>query len=191
MLPAELRIQIWKASAHHRVLEIYRHAYDLATEPAEWYWSPQPVAAIQHTCRESRSSGCYVKAFTGGTNPRYTWVNFSTDVIEIGVFSLDDDGMEYLRIRYLRIIVGLAGGLPMAPYFAFEDFPLVYRYENVQCVWIVSTEDEDFDEWGHDFNSINLSHLHDKVFIVKRDGGEERSLAQCVQDHKTAKAAYI
>jgi hypothetical protein len=178
LLPAELRIQIWKACTHPRIVEISREPFSASRGDLEYFWSPQPVVAIQEACHESRNSGCYVKGFTLGAAPRYTWVNFSTDTIDLSQFAMNDPEMEYSRIEKLHIDV--------AAWDLFMDEEVLYlcRFKVLQSLRLLSP-DADFEYWVC-YQGIPGPHdwgcSPEKVTIVEKESGLRKSLAQCVRD---------
>lgn len=119
-LPPELRLQIWSLTIDPcRTVEV-RFKYTLVPDlsdgadffeviwdaPRELVYatSSTPVPAALHTCREARNviSRKYERAFTGGTEPRYVWVNFDLDIISIGKSSFTWMIPEAPRIRRLK-----------------------------------------------------------------------------------------
>ncbi|KAK3186973.1 hypothetical protein K4F52_004139 [Lecanicillium sp. MT-2017a] len=90
-LPYEIRSYIWSLAVEPRhiyqmgskrrefpVREKRRRRRDLICETTS---TPAPV--VMHVCRESRQHGPYRRAFTAGTNPRWTWVNFEHDIFSV------------------------------------------------------------------------------------------------------------
>lgn len=121
-LPPELRLQIWLLTIDPcRTVElrfVYVSVPDLSDgadffeviwdAPRELVYatSSTPVPAALHTCREARDviSRKYERAFTGGTEPRYVWVNFDLDIISIGKSSFTWMIPEAPRIRRLKFV---------------------------------------------------------------------------------------
>ncbi|KAL6890023.1 hypothetical protein GGI43DRAFT_222997 [Trichoderma evansii] len=119
-LPLELRSQIWLLTIEPRRTVEVRFKYILVVDESdgrdfyEAIWdappalvyatSPTPVPAALHTCREARSAIArkYERAFTGGTEPRYVWVNFDLDIISIDKSRFTWMKPEAPRIRWLK-----------------------------------------------------------------------------------------
>ncbi|KAM6480872.1 hypothetical protein HDV62DRAFT_105236 [Trichoderma sp. SZMC 28011] len=119
-LPLELRSQIWLLTVEPRRTVEVRFKYTLVVDESdgrdffEAIWdappelvyttSPTPVPAALHTCREARNSIArkYERAFTGGTEPRYVWVNFDLDIISIDKSRFTWMKPEAPRIRWLK-----------------------------------------------------------------------------------------
>jgi hypothetical protein len=110
-LPAELRIQIWKATVEPRAVNVHvKHRQNVADDRAwiaadtqqrtqdhtingppsiTYLVSSTPVPPLLHTCREARNEGLYQQAFSelaasDGSGQRYVWVNMDIDIICIG-----------------------------------------------------------------------------------------------------------
>lgn len=84
-LPLEIRIQIWKSAIEtSRVLKIRKLKRRSLFKPySPAYWSPTNTPSVIRVCRESRKNSGYQKAFIVEGSPRYFWVNFENDVLQI------------------------------------------------------------------------------------------------------------
>lgn len=107
-LPAELRTRIWElAQAEPRVVEIRVKRSEGTWGDIKHISSPTKSPALLHACRESRrcalKQSLYQKAFTLGTRPRYTWVNFELDMISIKPISFSHLEPEKALIQRLRM----------------------------------------------------------------------------------------
>lgn len=93
-LPPELRVLIWRFSVESQTVKLYVE-YEKTPKGSEQpgpeitcLFSPTPVPAILHTCRESRRESrresLYERLFWRDTRePRYIWVNFNQDVVDV------------------------------------------------------------------------------------------------------------
>ncbi|KAG9256373.1 uncharacterized protein F5Z01DRAFT_680327 [Emericellopsis atlantica] len=100
-LPFELRTYIWSLTdieprciTNHR-----RKGLDILYETT----SAPPPAVVQ-VCREARQYAPYRRAFTAGTEPRWTWVNFALDIFCVSsIMSLGDIKSHRGEIQRLHI----------------------------------------------------------------------------------------
>ncbi|KAL7936608.1 hypothetical protein V8C35DRAFT_295939 [Trichoderma chlorosporum] len=148
-LPQELRAYIWSLAAHPRLVHV-----DTKTSKGEVVCVTTPTLAppVMQACHESRQYGPYRRAFTIGSEPRYVWVNFETDMIcpkALGLFDLQTHKLEIQRLR-------ITAGLGWSSYEAFSrfyandlrDFPAlkeihvaidseysVWQYAFEECYW--------------------------------------------------------
>lgn len=109
-LPAEIRIHIWSLAAFPRLLHVkivanvrWPREHDVVCVQ-----SSTSCPAILHVCQESRRHAPYEKAFTMGSEPRYIWTNFTTDMISIADWNYKGPALEahHQDIQRLRITVG-------------------------------------------------------------------------------------
>ncbi|KAK3343326.1 hypothetical protein B0H65DRAFT_429508, partial [Neurospora tetraspora] len=90
-LPIELRLMIWEATISPRIIDVRASTYNDDDDGVT------PAPPILHTCRESRNVGLHIQGgyqfsnlslpyFDGSLygRPRYIWVNFELDMIDIG-----------------------------------------------------------------------------------------------------------
>ncbi|KAK3343327.1 hypothetical protein B0H65DRAFT_470964 [Neurospora tetraspora] len=132
LLPLELRLQIWESTITPRTvsLRVGTHWRPFTATPAYYYsllsstptCAPPPaLLALLHTCRESREVGLkasYQRAFSewdtdrGGDvphlevpprAPRYLWVNFDLDMIDIGGLGIQFVERYKRQIRRLKM----------------------------------------------------------------------------------------
>ncbi|PVI01413.1 hypothetical protein DM02DRAFT_349092 [Periconia macrospinosa] len=80
-LPLELRIQIWALATADRIVHVNRCIGDVDGEKG--FWSPDLPPGVTRACRESRTYCNYRKAFILERSPRYVWVNFEYDTIQM------------------------------------------------------------------------------------------------------------
>lgn len=87
-LPYELRCHIWSLAVEPRRITNVRVERSKASfrkkdrdqgKDILYETSLTPAPALMHLCRESRQLAPYQQAFTSGTEPRWTWVNFDLD----------------------------------------------------------------------------------------------------------------
>ncbi|KFH44287.1 hypothetical protein ACRE_049410 [Hapsidospora chrysogenum ATCC 11550] len=88
-LPYELRSHIWSLAAEPRRITKVRVKRSEGTFSKKQRQLDKDVLfettstrppALMHACRESRRHAPYQRAFTAGTEPRWTWVNFDLDI---------------------------------------------------------------------------------------------------------------
>ncbi|KAF4125569.1 hypothetical protein GMORB2_0813 [Geosmithia morbida] len=107
-LPAELRALIWDMTAEPRIVEVHLRPDPHHTEGTHLY-SPTPAPAMVQACHESREhaarTGLYRRAFTFGSDPRYTWVNFTADTVSVGFPGREFQhlGADLAHIQSLRL----------------------------------------------------------------------------------------
>ncbi|KAL2209755.1 hypothetical protein CC79DRAFT_460866 [Sarocladium strictum] len=112
-LPFELRLAIWSLAAESRRITNMR----ILENPGEFRKKHRnkghhirceatatPAPALMHVCRESRQHAPYQRAFTRGTEPRWTWVNFKLDVFCVtSLRLLPGLASHYSEIQRVRI----------------------------------------------------------------------------------------
>ncbi|PTB52869.1 hypothetical protein M431DRAFT_557433 [Trichoderma harzianum CBS 226.95] len=102
-LPQELRAHIWSLAAHPRLVHVrWKTNLSEAVEKVHVV-TPTPCPPVMHVCRESRQHAPYRRAFTIGSELRYVWVNFETDMICLQEFYLKHLESHKLDIQRLRI----------------------------------------------------------------------------------------
>ncbi|KAH9210626.1 hypothetical protein DL95DRAFT_465641 [Leptodontidium sp. 2 PMI_412] len=98
-LPKELRLLIWAFASIPRILTIckfFSHDKD-----AQYLYSTDPPPATLHVCHESRKESPYVASFRMGSSPRYSWVNFNVDTIQMHDYILRHiEPKEMAQIRW-------------------------------------------------------------------------------------------
>lgn len=82
-LPVELRIQIWEQAVFPRMVPIFTVVVNEQSPQTDIVCvkSCIPAPPIMQVCRESRRFANYQRAFTNGSKPRHTWVNWEYDMI--------------------------------------------------------------------------------------------------------------
>jgi hypothetical protein len=90
------------------------------------HWSPTPVPAVTRACLESRKYCNYPKAFIVDQSPRYIWVNFGSDVIQmysmLMVELVKGNNIEKEAVRHLRI--------ELEDVLGHDQLELFYYYHN-------------------------------------------------------------
>ncbi|UKZ91714.1 uncharacterized protein TrAFT101_006684 [Trichoderma asperellum] len=82
-LPFELRSYIWSLAVTPRRITKVRAkkgGSSFSKKHILYETTSTPPPALMHVCRESRQQAPYQRAFTAGTEPRWTWVNFEVDI---------------------------------------------------------------------------------------------------------------
>jgi hypothetical protein len=146
LLPFELRARVWELTVEPRTVEVRVDEGVLfdnkRTIEFKFYWSPTPVPATLHTCREARKQGLYKKALTanvlisyGRTEDRYVWLNLDIDMLSIGPPCLGKwrpVAPIFERLKFER-------KSPEIPY-GYYDFCRLRHFPNLQEVHIVCTD---------------------------------------------------
>ncbi|EFY94305.1 hypothetical protein X797_011524 [Metarhizium robertsii] len=111
-LPFELRAMVWALAAEPRNVQITAECHeDMDPEDYDFYpalciehlFSPTPVPAVLHACRESRKQSPYEKLFyLEETESCYVWVNFDLDMLDVGLGPLSFLFLNRSRIRRLK-----------------------------------------------------------------------------------------
>ncbi|KAG8408036.1 hypothetical protein J3459_018271 [Metarhizium acridum] len=116
-LPYEIRAIIWALAVEPRTVDVRAisgsrlpRGFLYSADPREEGKDPYvPVfpPAILHTCREARQQNIYQKVFyshsTNQPEERYTWINYDTDMIDIGLGYLETIQHIGSAIRRLRL----------------------------------------------------------------------------------------
>ncbi|KAG9249495.1 uncharacterized protein F5Z01DRAFT_669104 [Emericellopsis atlantica] len=107
-LPPEIRTRVWELTeAEPRIVEVYTHPPTIVFKQIEYIRSPVRPPAVLHVCREARrcalARSLYVRAFTSGSKPRDTWVNFEFDMISVRPITFEPIKPEKPLIQRLRI----------------------------------------------------------------------------------------
>lgn len=113
-LPYELRSVIWSLAVEPRRINKVRTIRSDGGFTAKqrrrgqdvlYETTSTPPPSLMHACRESRLHAPYRRAFTAGTRPRWTWVNFDLDVFCVSsLYAIDDIGPQHRPdVRRLRI----------------------------------------------------------------------------------------
>ncbi|KID59421.1 hypothetical protein MAN_10726, partial [Metarhizium hybridum] len=189
-LPFELRALIWALAAQPRTVRLRakferrltrpNHQHNKYTSEIACLFSPAPVPATLHTCRESRRQSPYEKLFySQETEPRYVWVNFDLDMLDVG-----EAFFEYLehhgsRVRRLKFEAQNFDEC----WFHFDSKKLVWFTNLVEChvvsgdglgawwgawedfYWSCKREDLIFidKETGQRMNSYEVDEMMDKI----------------------------
>ncbi|KAI1369666.1 hypothetical protein F5Y08DRAFT_100163 [Xylaria arbuscula] len=142
LLPAELRLQIWRASCHRRVVEVF---YDSANRRCT---TTTPVPAILHTCRESRCEALRVYKKSFGTTSHEPRIYFSREIDTLYIprppfMGYDDSARSFVSlIRDMDCIVHLAiDYVPPSikrPWETYNKYILIQSCPFVQEVFLVT-----------------------------------------------------
>lgn len=107
-LPPEIRREVWALTVRPRTVQIQvkteRNSKNGVVR--RHLISPTPVPRVLHMCRESREQylGFYQKLFAReDTEPTYVWVNFDTDVVDIGDGPFELFGQCAQQVRRLQL----------------------------------------------------------------------------------------
>ncbi|KAL6791146.1 hypothetical protein GGI42DRAFT_336534 [Trichoderma sp. SZMC 28013] len=195
-LPFELRSTIWMLTIEPRTVEIRfevgrvpfgripfgkapfgkkRRATRLGISYAS---SPTPVPAALHTCYEARSLLVrqYERAFTHGTEPRYVWVNFDTDIVSICRSSFVWTGPEAPRIRRLKFARECD-----KHYFHKENLELAL-FPNVQEIYVVCLDGPE--AWYHAEDPLYWPCPRENVWLIDT---ETNDMATVAENHRRVK----
>ncbi|KAM0469133.1 hypothetical protein ACHAPX_010601 [Trichoderma viride] len=133
-LPSELRSYIWSlAVAPRRITNVrakksegsFSKKQRLKGKDILYETTSTPPPALLHVCHESRQQAPYQRAFTAGTEPRWTWVNFDLDIF--CVLSL----------------------------YAIQDLASVSQQSEVQRLQIRTDDQPDWYEWATTYNGLS------------------------------------
>jgi hypothetical protein len=120
-LPIEIRIQIWESTpVQGRVIKVRELHFGSA------YGSPTPVPAVTQACQESRKYCSYQKAFVMDQSPRYIWVDFESDIIQMNCEIMSRLVLEKNRVKHLRIALSHELGWDLSEFF-FHDYSYKIR----------------------------------------------------------------
>ncbi|PON28951.1 hypothetical protein TGAM01_v202059 [Trichoderma gamsii] len=187
-LPSELRSQIWLLTIDpHRTVQV-RFKFVLLpdlSDGADFFeaiWdappalvyatSPTPVPAALHTCREARHvvAQKYERAFTGGTEPRYVWVNFDLDTISIGKSRFTWMGPEAPRIRWLKF------AREMSSHYISDEQPQLRMFTNLDELTIVRHDAET--SWDDSDELLYWPCPTERVWFINAETDEKISWAE-------------
>ncbi|KAL6699573.1 hypothetical protein J3F84DRAFT_187008 [Trichoderma pleuroticola] len=112
-LPPELRSRIWSlAVAPRRIIKVHAKKSDGSFSKKQrmrgkdilYETTSTPPPALMHVCRESRQQAPYQRAFTAGTEPRWTWVNFELDIFCVSsLYAIGDIVSHRSEVQRLEI----------------------------------------------------------------------------------------
>lgn len=112
-LPIEIRLSIWNLAAEPRTIKDMRvhrsegrftKAQRSQGKNVRFIGSLTPAPVVMHVCREARHNAPYQRAFTAGSEPRWTWVNFAIDTFSVdSVYLIEDLLSHKAQIQLLRI----------------------------------------------------------------------------------------
>ncbi|KID93727.1 hypothetical protein MAJ_10325, partial [Metarhizium majus ARSEF 297] len=172
-LPFELRAMVWALAAEPRTVQI-KAEYDQNMEPEDYelhpslyiehLFSPTPMPAVLHACRESRKQSPYEKLFySQETESCYVWVNFDLDMLDVGIGYLDFLFLNKSRVRRLKFQYEEVRDFE----WETEDFE-DWQFENlVECHVVVTDLRQCARFWGVDFLPSKQENF---VFIDEKTG---------------------
>ncbi|KAL7958524.1 hypothetical protein V8C34DRAFT_282534 [Trichoderma compactum] len=112
-LPFELRSLIWSlAVAPRRITKMLAQKSHGSFSKKQrqrgkdilYETTSTPPPALMHVCRESRQQAPYQRAFTAGTEPRWTWVNFELDIFCVSsLYAIGDTVSHRSEVQRLEI----------------------------------------------------------------------------------------
>ncbi|KAL6802499.1 hypothetical protein GGI42DRAFT_27455 [Trichoderma sp. SZMC 28013] len=112
-LPFELRSLIWSlAVAPRRIINVRaKKSHGKFTKKQRqrgkdilYETTSTPPPALMHVCRESRQQAPYQRAFTAGTEPRWTWINFELDIFCVSsLYAIGDIVSHRSEVQRLEI----------------------------------------------------------------------------------------
>lgn len=134
--------------------------------------SPTPVPAALHTCREARNAIArkYKRAFTGGTEPRYVWVNFDLDIISIGKDRFTFMEPEAPRIRWLKF------AREMSSHYFYDEQPELQMFSNLEELVIVRHDAEA--AWDSSDDHLYWPCPTDRIWFIDAETHEKISWAE-------------
>lgn len=187
-LPYELRSQIWLLTINPRRTVEVRFKSDLfpdLSDGADFFdviWdtpptliyatSPTPVPAALHTCREARDAIArkYERAFTGGIEPRYVWVNFDLDIISIGKSRFTWMEPMAPRIHWLKF------AREMNEHYFHDEQPELQMFSNLEELTIVRHDAET--SWDSSDDYLYWPCPTDRVWFIDAETDEKISWAE-------------
>lgn len=162
LLPPELRVHIWKLSVQPRVVDIYINSKE---EDPPIHSSTQPPAILQ-ACHEARNQGLYEKAFIRPAYTRYTWVNFTIDIISIGQMPFGYIKPEAALIQRLK--------------FERENDDLFFYSCSRKLLWFSKVIDvyvvivNGFTDWYEAWSDFPWQCKRENLWFIDKDTGEVR-----------------
>ncbi|PON28897.1 hypothetical protein TGAM01_v202005 [Trichoderma gamsii] len=111
-LPFELRSLIWSLAVAPRRITITKKKSNRSFSKEQYQQgknilyqtSSTPPPALMHVCRESRQQAPYTRAFTAGSEPRWTWINFEVDILCVtSLYAIPDLLSHRSEIQRLQI----------------------------------------------------------------------------------------
>lgn len=112
-LPYELRSYIWSLaveSRHINNVRVKKSSESFSKKQRQrgkdilYETTSTPPPALMHVCRESRQHAPYQRAFTAGSEPRWTWVSFELDIFCVSsLYSIQDIVSHRSEVRRLEI----------------------------------------------------------------------------------------
>lgn len=111
-LPFELRSLIWSLAVVPRRITITKKKSNRSFSKEQYQQgknilyqtSSTPPPALMHVCRESRQQAPYTRAFTAGSEPRWTWINFEVDILCVtSLYAIPDLLSHRSEIQRLQI----------------------------------------------------------------------------------------
>lgn len=132
--------------------------------------SSAPPPALMHVCRESRHQAPYTRAFTAGSKPRWTWVNFELDVFCVSsLFAFPDLFSHRLEIQRLQIRTDDDNDWYSAATHLWR-LAILWEIENLREIQIV-LEPGDLN-WAHVFQEVCIGRCsRDNITFLDKGSG--------------------
>ncbi|KAL7930096.1 hypothetical protein V8C35DRAFT_313544 [Trichoderma chlorosporum] len=152
-LPIELRIRIWHLTAFPRIVHM-KHKLKILNEQRVLYMATStPCPPVMQASRESRQHAPYQRAYKNDYEPRYTWINFETDMV-----CNDNGGNPLLHKPHEQDIQRLKFSIDndRADYwFFYYGFKVIPTFSNVKEIHVAVKKDGNF---GVRFMADALEH---------------------------------
>lgn len=142
LLPAELRLHIWRLSCHRRVVEVF---YDQENDRCS---TTAPVPAVLHACRESRYEALRLYRMSFGTMTHEPRIYFNREMDTLYIprppcMGYDDSSRSFADlIRDAHYIVHLAiDYVPPSikrPWETYNKYFLIQSFPEVDEVFLVT-----------------------------------------------------
>ncbi|KAL6905052.1 hypothetical protein GGI43DRAFT_398760 [Trichoderma evansii] len=180
-LPFELRSYIWRLAVTPRRITNIRAKKSKGNFSKEqrqqgkdilYEITSTPPPALMHVCHESRQEAPYQRAFTAGTEPRWTWVNFDLDIFSISSL-YDVEGIVSHRYQVQQLQIQTADTLDWYESATYYDkLNILFELESLREIQIILepgalTWGDVYAEWG--FGSCpryNITFLDRKSGLV-------------------------
>ncbi|KAG8410221.1 hypothetical protein J3458_018256 [Metarhizium acridum] len=177
-LPYEIRAIIWALAVEPRTVDVRAisgsrlpRGFLYSADPREEGKDPYvPVfpPAILHTCREARQQNIYQKVFyshsTNQPEERYTWINYDTDMIDIGLGYLETIQHIGSAIRRLRLNRENSEFWFWTESKDLEKFPNVVEYHLVA--------EDNLESWCDAWDDFNWSCEKQSLKFIDKETGQ-------------------
>ncbi|UKZ61275.1 uncharacterized protein TrAtP1_002542 [Trichoderma atroviride] len=179
-LPFELRSLIWSLAVAPRHITInkvrakgsFSNKHRQQGKDILYETSSTPPPALMHVCSESRQQAPYKRAFTAGTEPRWTWVNFELDIFCVSSLYAVSDMLSH-RSEIQRLQIRTDDDIAIDWYEAatrYNGLSGVYQLENLGEIQVV-LEPGDL-MWGDVFKDWGLGRCpQDNITFLDEGSG--------------------